>query len=504
MAEDSTNRKNASNDENEQDLNEIIRIRHEKLKELQASGHDPFKITSYDRDTLNDSIRADFEKYDGKTVSIAGRLMSRRDMGKANFIDVYDSTGRMQIYVRINDVGEDNFAEFKKWDIGDIIGVTGFVFKTRRGEISIHATGVKLLSKSLLPLPEKWHGLKDTEMRYRQRYLDLIVNPEVKETFVKRSKIVSLIRSFLEKRGYIEVETPVLSTIQGGASARPFVTHHNALNLDLFLRIATELNLKRLIVGGMEKVFEIGRIFRNEGIDVKHNPEFTTIELYEAFTDYNGMMKLTEEMISYIAREINGSDKITCDSTEINLAAPWRRLTMIDAVKEYCGVDFMSFRGDVAKGVEAAKSLGVEIEDGKTWGEALYAIFDELVEKQLIQPTFILDYPVEVSPLTKRKPDMPELTERFEFFINASELGNAYSELNDPIDQRERFAEQMKKREAGDAEAEMLDEDFLTALEYGMPPTGGEGIGIDRLVMLLTDSPSIRDVLLFPTMKPKD
>lgn len=498
------NNNNLPQEEKEQDLSELIRIRHEKLKELQDAGKDPFKITLYDRDALNTDIREKFEEYEGKEVSIAGRLMSRRDMGKANFIDVHDSTGRMQVYVRINDVGEDTFAEFKKWDLGDIIGVKGEVFKTRRGEISIHAHGVTLLSKSLLPLPEKWHGLKDTEMRYRQRYLDLIVNPEVKDTFIKRSKIISHMRTFLENRGYVEVETPVLSTIQGGAAARPFITHHNALNLDLFLRIATELNLKRLIVGGMEKVYEIGRIFRNEGIDVRHNPEFTSIELYEAFTDYNGMMRLTEEMISYISEKVLGTVKVNYDGKEIDLTAPWRRLTMIDAVKEYCGVDFASFRGDSKKAVEAAKSLGLEIEENKSWGEALYTIFDELVEKKLIQPTFILDYPVEVSPLTKRKPDMPEMTERFEFFINGCEMGNAYSELNDPIDQRERFVEQMKLREAGDAEASMMDEDFLTALEYGMPPTGGLGIGVDRLVMLLTDSPSIRDVLLFPTMKPRE
>lgn len=491
-------------EDNQQDLNEIIKIRREKLKDLQKAGKDPFKITLYNRDALNGNIHSKFEEYEGKEVSVAGRLMSRRDMGKANFIDVHDSTGRMQVYVRINDVGEDAFAEFKKWDIGDIIGVKGEVFKTRRGEISIHAHEIELLSKSLLPLPEKWHGLKDTETRYRQRYLDLIVNPDVKNTFIKRSKIISCMRSFLEKRGYIEVETPVLSTIQGGASARPFITHHNALDLDLFLRIATELNLKRLIVGGMEKVYEIGRIFRNEGIDVRHNPEFTSIELYEAFTDYHGMMRLTEDMISFIAEEVLGTLKVNYGGQTIDLTPPWRRLTMIDAVKEYCGVDFDSFRGNAEKGIEAARALGVEIENGKSWGEALYQIFDECVEKQLVQPTFILDYPVEVSPLTKRKPEMPELTERFEFFINGCEMGNAYSELNDPIDQRERFVRQMQLREAGNAEAEMLDEDFLTALEYGMPPTGGLGIGIDRLVMLLTDSPSIRDVLLFPTMKPKD
>jgi lysyl-tRNA synthetase, class II len=509
MAENNNTNENQNNtveDEAQvqQELSEIIKIRHDKLKELQDTGRDPFKITSYDRDVLNKTIAENFEEYDGKVVNIAGRLMSRRDMGKANFIDVHDSTGRMQVYVRINDVGDDNFAEFKKWDIGEIIGVKGLVFRTRRGEISIHANEVTLLSKSLLPLPEKFHGLKDTEMRYRQRYVDLIVNPEVKDTFIKRSKIISSMRTFLEKQGYIEVETPVLGTIQGGATARPFVTHHNALNMDLFLRIATELNLKRLIVGGMEKVYEIGRIFRNEGIDIKHNPEFTTVELYEAFTDYNGMMRLTEQMISSIAQEVLGTMKVTYGGEEIDLTPPWRRLTMLDAVKEFCGLDFAAIHGDDEKAREAAKSVGIEVSADKGWGDALYAVFDEKVEEHLVQPTFILDYPVEVSPLTKRKPDMPELTERFEFFITRREMGNAYSELNDPIDQRERFLDQMKLREGGDAEAGMMDDDFVTALEYGMPPTGGLGIGIDRLVMLLTDSPSIRDVLLFPTMKNRD
>lgn len=493
-----------SEENEEQDLSEIIRIRHAKLKELQDGGRDPFKITTYDRDTLNGTIQEHFDDYDGKTVSIAGRLMSRRDMGKANFIDVHDTTGRMQVYVRINDVGEDVFAEFKKWDIGDIIGVKGFVFRTRRGEVSVHAKELTLLSKSLLPLPEKWHGLKDVEMRYRQRYVDLIVNPEVKDTFVKRSRIISCMRTFLENRGYIEVETPVLNTIQGGATARPFTTHHNALDMDLYLRIATELYLKRLIVGGMEKVYEIGRIFRNEGIDVKHNPEFTTIELYEAYTDYNGMMRLTEDMISSIAKEVLGTMKVAYGGVEVDLTPPWRRLTMLDAVKEYCGLDFLAIRGDDKKAREAAKSVGIEVPEDKGWGDALYAVFDEKVEERLVQPTFILDYPVEVSPLTKRKPDMPELTERFEFFITSREMGNAYSELNDPIDQKGRFVEQMKLRAAGDAEAGMMDDDFVTALEYGMPPTGGLGIGIDRLVMLLTDSASIRDVLLFPTMKNKE
>lgn len=500
------NNENVANNEQkqEQELSEIIKIRHDKLKELQDAGKDPYKITTYDRDALNSVIREKFDEYDGKEVSIAGRLMSRRDMGKANFIDVHDSTGRMQVYVRINDVGEEDYADFKKWDIGDIIGVKGLVFKTRRGEISIHAHQVKLLSKSLLPLPEKWHGLKDTEMRYRQRYLDLIMNPDVKQTFVNRSKIIKCIREFLDEKGYIEVETPVLNTIQGGATARPFITHHNALDMDLFLRIATELYLKRLIVGGMEKVYEIGRIFRNEGISVKHNPEFTSIELYEAYTDYNGMMRITEEMISSVAQKVLGTMKVMYAGEEIDLTPPWRRLTMVDAVKEYCGVDFGAVRGDAKAACEAARSAGIEIEDSKSWGEALYAVFDEKVEEHLVQPTFILDYPVEVSPLTKRKPDMPELTERFEFFITRRELGNAYSELNDPIDQRKRFIEEVKQRDAGNLEAGMMDEDFLTAMEYGMPPTGGLGIGIDRLVMLLTDSASIRDVLLFPTMKPLD
>lgn len=505
-AEDQNNQNinNPAAEETEEDLGELIKIRRNKLKELQDSGRDPFEIRKYDRDVLNETIRDNFEEYDGKTVSIAGRLMSRRDMGKANFIDVHDKTGRMQIYVRINDVGEDTFAEFKKWDLGDIIGVKGFVFRTRRGEISIHAQELTLLSKSLLPLPEKWHGLKDTELRYRQRYVDLIVNPEVKDTFVKRSKIISAMRNFLENRGYIEVETPVLNTIQGGATARPFMTHHNALNMDLYLRIATELYLKRLIVGGMEKVYEIGRIFRNEGIDTSHNPEFTSVELYEAYTDYHGMMDLTEQMISSIAQQVLGTMKVTYDGEEIDLTPSWRRLSMLDAVKEFCGLDFLAVKGDDNAARELAKSVGIEVAKDKGWGDALYAVFDEKVEEKLVQPTFIYDYPVEVSPLTKRKPEMPELTERFEFFICCHEMGNAYSELNDPIDQRSRFEAQVKLREAGDAEANMMDEDFLTALEYGMPPTGGLGIGVDRLAMLLTDSQSIRDVLLFPTMKNRE
>ena len=488
--------------EGEPDIGEIWRIRREKLRDLQDAGRDPFRITTYERDTLNARITENFEQYDGKEVSIAGRLMSRRDMGKANFVDVHDASGRMQVYVRINDIGEESFADFKKWDIGDIIGVRGAVFKTRRGEISVHAHEVTLLSKSLLPLPEKWHGLKDTELRYRQRYLDLIVNPDVKDTFIRRSRILSAIRTFLDGRGYHEVETPILNVIAGGAAARPFITHHNALDIDLYLRIATELYLKRLIVGGMEKVYEIGRVFRNEGIDVRHNPEFTSIEMYEAYTDYHGMMRLTEEMVAQVAQEVLGTTRVAYAGTEVDLTPPWRRLTMLEAVRQYTGVNFLPLRGDGARAVSAARSLGVEVADGKSWGEALYAVFDEKVEPQLVEPTFILDYPVEVSPLTKRKPDMPEMTERFEFFIQRMELGNAYSELNDPIDQRERLVRQMQLRNAGAEEADTLDEDFVTALEYGMPPTGGLGIGIDRLVMLLTDSASIRDVLLFPTMKP--
>lgn len=502
----------ASNTENEQkqpeageqDLSEILRIRREKLAELQQSGQDPFRLTTYARDETSADITARFDELEGKEVSIAGRLMSRRDMGKANFIDVHDASGRMQVYVRVNDVGEETFAAFKKWDLGDIIGVRGTVFKTRRGEISVHATALTLLSKSLLPLPEKWHGLRDTELRYRKRYLDLIVNPEVKETFVRRSRIIAFIRSFLEKRGYIEVETPILNTIPGGAAARPFITHHNALDIDLYLRIAPELYLKRLIVGGMEKVFEIGRLFRNEGIDVKHNPEFTTIELYEAYTDYNGMMRLTEEMVSGAAEAVLGTQVIQAEGETVDLTPPWTRLTMVEAVKKYTGIDFDVLRGDDPAAVAAAKGLGVEIGSGESWGDALYKTFDEKVEQCLTQPTFILDYPVEVSPLTKRKPEQPELTERFEFFILRREMGNAYSELNDPIDQRARFLRQVELRNAGDLEAGMMDEDFIEALSYGMPPTGGLGIGIDRLVMLLTDSASIRDVLLFPTMKPRE
>lgn len=487
----------------EQDINTLKKIRLEKLEELQKSGKDPFQITKAEQTATSQHINENFETLENTDVSICGRIMTWRDMGKANFIDIHDRTGRMQVYVRINDIGEEEYGEFKKWDIGDIVQIDGFVFRTRRGEISVHAKKITLLSKSLLPLPEKFHGLQDTDTRYRRRYLDLIVNPEVKETFVKRSKIVSSMRNYLDSRGFIEVETPMLNNIAGGANARPFMTHHNALDLDMYMRIATELHLKRLIVGGMEKVYEIGRNFRNEGMDIKHNPEFTTIELYEAYTDYYGMMDITEELIRNAAKEACGSVEINYQGTEIDLGKPFERLTMIDAVKKYANVDFGEFMGNAESAIEECKKHGLEYDKNKaTWGDILNLFFEVNVEDKLIQPTFIMDYPVEISPLTKRKASIPELTERFELFITAREFANAYSELNDPIDQLERFKKQVALREAGDDEANMLDDDFIMALEYGMPPTGGMGMGIDRLAMLLTDSYSIRDVLLFPTMKP--
>ncbi len=485
--------------------NELKQIRIDKLTALQKQGKDPFEITIATQTHESSEIKENFDALEEKDVFICGRIMTWRDMGKANFIDVQDRNGRIQVYVRMNDIGEDEYKEFKKWDIGDIVEVKGFVFKTRTGEISVHAKEIRLLSKSLLPLPEKFHGLQDTDTRYRKRYLDMIMNPDVKDTFIKRSKIISSIRKYLDNLGFVEVETPILNTIAGGAAARPFITHHNTLDMDMYLRIATELYLKRLIVGGMERVYEIGRNFRNEGMDVRHNPEFTCMELYQAFTDYHGMMDIAENLIRNAANEVCDSLHIVFNGTEIDLETPFARLTMVDAVKQYSGIDFAEFMSDNEKAVEIAKEKGIEIQPGKaTWGDVLNSFFEEFVEKNLIQPTFIMDYPVEVSPLTKRKPDCPVLTERFELFILGGEYGNAYSELNDPIDQMGRFEAQMKLREAGDDEANMIDYDFVTALEYGMPPTGGLGIGIDRLVMLLTDSYSIRDVLLFPTMKPLD
>ncbi|MGN0528099.1 MAG: lysine--tRNA ligase [Eubacterium sp.] len=485
--------------------NEQKQIRVDKLKALQQNGKDPFEITLATQTHHSNEIKDNFDELEEKDVTVCGRIMTWRDMGKANFIDIQDRNGRIQCYVRMNDIGEDEFKEFKTWDLGDIVELSGFVFKTRTGEVSVHAKKIRLISKSLLPLPEKFHGLTDTDTRYRKRYLDMIMNPNVKDTFIKRSRIISSIRSYLDNLGFIEVETPMLNTIPGGAAARPFITHHNTLDMDMYLRIATELYLKRLIVGGMERVYEIGRNFRNEGMDVRHNPEFTCIELYQAFTDYHGMMDIAENIIRNAATEVCDSLHIVFNGTEIDLETPFARLTMIDAVKQYSGVDFAQFMSDDEKAVEIAKEKEVEIQPGKaTWGDILNSFFEEFVESNLTQPTFIMDYPVEVSPLTKRKPDCPALTERFELFILGGEYGNAYSELNDPIDQMQRFEAQMKLREAGDDEANMIDHDFVTALEYGMPPTGGLGIGIDRLVMLLTDSYSIRDVLLFPTMKPLD
>ncbi len=488
-----------------QDLNEIVKVRHEKLAALKESGNNPFLITKFDFNNDSANIKANFQELEGKTVKIAGRIIARRIMGKASFVGLSDSTGRIQLYVRRDDVGEEAYAAFKKWDIGDIVGVEGFVFKTQTEEISVHATAITLLSKSLLPLPEKFHGLKDNDLRYRQRYVDLIVNPEVKNNFVIRSKFIKFMRNYLDNMNYIEVETPVLNTIVGGAAARPFVTHHNTLNIPMYMRIATELPLKRLIVGGMDRVYEIGRIFRNEGMDPKHNPEFTTVELYQAYADFHDMMDIAEGIISGAAKEILGTYELEWLGEKIDLTPGWRRLTMVDAVKEYAGVDFGAITDD-AQAVAAAQAIGVELAEtaDKTWGNALYACFDQRVEEKLIQPTFITMYPVEVSPLTKASPEDPRLTERFELFVCHSELANAYSELNDPIVQRERFMKQLELRDRGDDEAEMLDEDFLTAMEYGMPPTGGMGIGIDRAVMLLTGADTIREVICFPTMKPID
>lgn len=487
----------------ELELSEILKIRREKLAELQNCGKDPFQQVKYQRDTYAKDIVDHFDQMEGKTVSIAGRLMSKRGMGKASFCDISDKTGKVQLYVRLNEVGEEAYASFKKYDIGDIVGVKGEVFRTHKGEISIKVFEITLLSKSLQPLPEKWHGLKDTEIRYRQRYVDLIVNPQVRETFIKRSMIVREIRNFLDEAGFLEVETPVLHTIAGGAAARPFITHHNALDMDMYMRIALELHLKRLIVGGMEKVYEIGRVFRNEGISVRHNPEFTLLELYEAYTDYNGMMDLTENLIRYVAKKVLGTTQISYNGTAIDLEKPFARITMVEAVKQYANVDFDAIE-TLEQAQQAAKEHGVEIAPHYLKGDILNAFFEEFAEENLVQPTFLMDHPVEISPLAKRKPENPQYTERFELFIVGREFANAFSELNDPIDQRNRFIRQAELKAAGDEEATDIDEDFITALEYGMPPTGGMGMGIDRLVMLLTDSYSIRDVLLFPTMKPLD
>ena len=486
-------------------VSEQAQIRRDKLAALQAEGRDPFEITKFDFNADSAAIKADYEGFEGKTVRVAGSLMSKRCQGKVMFCDLQDSTGRIQLFVKIDEMGEEEYNRFKKNDIGDIVGCEGEVFKTKTGEISVRTKSILLLSKSLLPLPEKYHGLTDKEIRFRQRYVDLMVNPEVKQNFIIRSKFIKHLRNYLDNMGYIEVETPVLNTIAGGAAARPFITHHNTLDIDMYMRIATELPLKRLIVGGMDRVYEVGRIFRNEGMDPKHNPEFTTVELYQAYADFHDMMDIAEGVYTTFAKEVLGTYELEWMGEKIDLTPGWPRMTMVEAVKKYVGIDFDAISDD-AEAVAAAKAKGVELADAaeKTWGNALYACFDQRVEEHLIQPTFITMYPVEVSPLTKKSPADPRLTERFEFFINRSEMGNAYSELNDPIDQRARFMKQVEQRERGDDETEMLDEDFLNALEYGMPPTGGMGMGIDRAVMLFTGADTIREVILFPTMKPTE
>ena len=488
----------------EQELSEILQIRRDKLAALQQEGRDPFTKTKFTRTAWSEEIKADYDAFADKTISVAGRIMSKRGMGKAIFCHIKDDRGQIQLYIRADAVSAQEFADFRKYDIGDIIGVSGYVFKTKTEEISVHVQSVELLSKSLRPLPEKFHGMTNTELKYRQRYVDLIVNDDSRRNFVIRSKFVSYVRRFLDNRGYMEVETPVLNTISGGATARPFITHHNTLDIDMYLRIATELNLKRLIVGGIERVYEIGRIFRNEGMDTKHNPEFTTVELYESYADFNDMMDLFEDLLSGAAMEILGTYDVQWQGQSVSLAPGFKRMTMAEAVKEYLGVDFMAIESD-EEAVAAAKAVGVDMEKVEpTWGHALYECFDQKVEEKLIQPTFITMHPVDVSPLAKRSPKFPRLTERFELFICASEMGNAFSELNDPIDQKQRFQKQVEMRAKGDDEAGMMDEDYINALEYGMPPTGGLGIGIDRCVMLLTGCSSIRDVILFPTMKPLD
>ncbi|MFI3226716.1 MAG: lysine--tRNA ligase [Clostridia bacterium] len=489
--------------ENNEDLSELLQVRRDKLKNLQDAGKNPFEITKFDVTNHTTDITSDFEAFEGKEVTVAGRLMAKRMMGKAGFINILDRYGNIQSYVRKDHLEEESFEDFKKYDIGDLIGVTGVVFMTQKGEISIKASSVTLLSKSLLPLPEKFHGLKDPDLRYRQRYVDLIVNPEVRRTFELRTKIIREIRRYLDDLDFMEVETPVLNTIPGGAAARPFITHHNTLDIDMYLRIATELHLKRLIVGGFERVYEIGRIFRNEGMSIKHNPEFTSIELYQAYTDFEGMMDITEGIISTCAKKVLGVTTVNYQGEDINLGDAFTRISMVDAVKQYSGVDFNSFT-TAEDATAACKAAGVHVDGVLSWGNALNLMFEEKVEENLVQPTFITEYPVEVSPLAKRMASDHRLTERFELFITRRELANAFSELNDPIDQKERFLEQVAMLEAGNDEANMMDDDFVTALEYGMPPTGGLGIGIDRLVMLLTDSFSIRDVLLFPTMKPNN
>ena len=497
--------KNNQNVPQEENLSQLLQIRRDKLTKLQEEGNDPFQVTRYEVNNDSANIKENFDALEGSEVSIAGRLMSKRGMGKVSFCDLQDKSGRIQLYARKDEMEEEEYERFKKYDIGDIVGVQGVVFRTQRGEMSVRVVKVKLLSKSLLPLPEKFHGLTNTELRYRQRYVDLIVNPEVKRNFIIRSQFIKHVRDFLDGRGFMEVETPVLNTISGGATARPFITHHNTLDIDMFLRIATELPLKRLIVGGMDRVYEVGRIFRNEGMDPKHNPEFTSVELYQAYADFNDMMDLFEDLLSSAAQKILGTYQVEWQGEKIDLTPGWPRLPMHEAVKQYCGIDFMAITSD-EEAVAAAKSIGVELPEtaDKTWGNALYECFDQKVEEKLIQPTFITMHPVDVSPLAKRSPSDPRLTERFELFICHSEMGNAFSELNDPIDQRQRFQKQVELRDKGDDEAGMMDEDFLTALEYGLPPTGGLGIGIDRCVMMLTNSDSIREVILFPTMKPLD
>ncbi len=495
------NRQNTENQQ--QDIGQLMKVRRDKLAELQAMGENPFDVTTYNQEYHTSDIHDNFDELEGKQVSIAGRLMSKRVMGKASFFDLRDRRGKVQLYVTRDDMGEDTYKNFKRLDIGDLVGVTGEVFRTQKGEISVRTNGYTLLSKSLLPLPEKFHGLRDTDLRYRQRYVDLIMNPEVKRAFEIRSKVITAIRNYLDSKDFMEVDTPILNTIPGGAAARPFITHHNTLDIDMYMRIAPELYLKRLIVGGFERVYEMGRQFRNEGMDVKHNPEFTTVEVYQAYTDYEGMMNLTEELISTVAQEVLGTTKITYQGEEVDLSPGWARMTMMDSIKKYADIDFKETSTN-EEAAALAKSVGVEVKKGMSRGEIISLTFEEKVEENLVQPTFIYEYPVEVSPLAKRYKDNPDFTERFEIFITRREFGNAFSELNDPIDQKERFMKQVEKREAGDEEANMMDEDFVTALEYGLPPTGGLGIGIDRLIMLLTDSASIRDVLLFPTMKPLD